>query len=122
MSIYNNAISLAARLIPRFANPDTLVFQERASVSDGMGGTVTSWSTKFSCEGAVLPLSASEKLEAMKLGEETSEKAYVQFSSGTPTADDRLLFKGSIYNVTGVLNIAEADAVYVVFLAKGVAV
>ena len=109
MSIYDNAKALAARLIPRFANPDTLVFQERASVSDGMGGTVTSWSTKFSCEGAVLPLSASEK-------------AYVQATSGTPTADDRLLFKGSFYNVTGVLNITEADAVYVVFLAKGVAV
>lgn len=120
MSIYDKAQKLAAKLIPKFANPDSLVFEEEASVPDGYGGYSTTWATKFTCQGAVLPLSGGEQLKAMQLNEESTHKAYVQVSSGTPLAIDRLSFKGKTYNITNVLNIAEADAVYTVMLKSGV--
>lgn len=122
MSIYNTAISTASKLIDKFANPDTLTFKEYTRVSDGGGGFVSTTSTKFTARGVVLPLTSAEKLRSMQLQDESTHKAYIKKSAGTPTTDDFLTFKGTDYNITGVLNIAEADAAYVVFLSSGVEV
>lgn len=122
MSIYDSSKALASKLIGKFKNPNQLEFQESVSIDDGMGGVDETWTTKFICDGAVLPLSAAETLRAMQLNEESTHKAYIEVLSGTPTHKDRLFFKGVYYNITGVLNIGEADAVYTVLLKKGVAI
>lgn len=104
----------------KFKNPNQLTFEEETRVSDGMGGYTHTWAIKFVCDGAVIPLNASEVLTSMQLQDESTHKAYIEVSSGTPTINDRLQFKGKTYNVTGVLNLAEADAMYTVFLKSGV--
>ena len=120
MSIYDNSTALAKKLMAKFKNPSQLIFEQQTKVSDGMGGYTHSWATKFVCDGAVIPLNSAEQLTAMQLQDESTHKAYIEVSSGTPTTNDRLQFKGVTYNITGVLNIAEADAMYTVFLKSGV--
>ena len=127
MSIYDSSKALASKLIGKFKNPNQLEFQESESIDDGMGGVDETWTTKFICDGAVLtkggvPASLMEKMVAMQLTEITTHVAYIEVESGTPTHKDRLFFKGVYYNITGVLNIGEADAVYTVLLKKGVAI
>lgn len=119
-TIYDKAQALSDKLITKFANPDTLSFEEKTSVSDGMGGTTTTWAEKFNCISAVIPLNGQEVLRSMQLNEESTHKAFIKVTDGTPSATDRLVFKGSTYNITTVLNLAEADATYKVMLKKGV--
>jgi len=122
MSIYDSSKKLAGKLITKFANPNTLEFSSQVLVSDGMGGSVLTWADKFSCEGAVIPLSSGELLRSMQLKDESTHKAYIQHTSGTPLVTDKLTFGGVVYNVTGSLNVASADAVWTVFLKSGVIV
>ena len=120
MSIYDNSKALASKLMAKFKNPSQLTFEEQTKTSDGMGGFTSTWETKFVCYGSVIPLNSAEQLTAMKLQDESTHKAYIEVASGIPTTRNRLQFKSKTYNITGVVNIAEADAVYVVFLKSGV--
>ena len=120
MSIYDNSKPLATKLMAKFKNPSELTFEEETKVSDGLGGYTHTWATKFVCDGAVIPLNSSELLTSMQLQDESTHKAHIEVASGTPTTNDRLQFKGVTYNITGVLNIAESDAMYTVFLKSGV--
>lgn len=120
MSIYDVARSLAPKLIGKFKNENLLTIEEMVLVSDGMGGSTKTWQTKFTCYAPVLPLNSAEQLRAMQLNDESTHKTYIKYTDGTPNAQDRLSFRGEVYNIAGVLNLSEAYAVWVVFLKKGV--
>ena len=122
MSIYDSSKKLATKLVTKFANPNTLVFSSEVMTSDGMGGSTLAWALNFSCNGAVIPLTSAETLRSMQLKDESTHKAYIEHSSGTPLTTDKLVFNGVTYNVTGALNSATADALWIVFLKAGVVV
>lgn len=121
MSIYDKARKLAPKLIAKFKNDSIITVQEKNRVSDGMGGFDSTWVTKFTCDGAILPVSANEQARSMQLNQETTHKLFINFTAGTPTADDRIEFDGRIFNINSVIATAEAKAVYVLMLKEGVA-
>jgi SPP1 family predicted phage head-tail adaptor len=56
-----------------------LIFQAPTKVSDGMGGTVSSWLTVFTCKGAYWPLSGAEAVAAMSLAGTITGKVRIRF-------------------------------------------
>ena len=120
MSIYDIAKKVAPSLIDKFANHKSLVFERKTRVSDGGGGFETSWVAYLTVNSPILSLEASESMQYMQLVQTSTHKTYIKHSDGEIKADDRLLFDGDYYNITGAVNMAEADAVQIVFLKKGV--
>lgn len=122
MSIYDNAVELAKKLIQKFKNPKSqLDFQLQTQVPNGMGGfTVGGYVSQFIADGAVLPVSGAERYTSMQLRPETTHIAYIEHLGRAPSQDMRVVFNGRNFDIIYILNIAEADAAFEIQLREGV--
>ena len=74
--------------------------QEQTDTSDGMGSSTQVWTTKFKTRAAIWPLSSKERLDAMKLESEVTNKIRIRYRSGI-TSKDRILFGARIFEIKG---------------------
>ena len=80
-----------------------ITIQEQTDTADGMGGFSTTWTDLFDMRVAIWPLSAKERLEAMKLGVEVTHKIRGRYRSGI-TPKNRIKFDTRIFNITSMIN------------------
>ena len=80
-----------------------ITIQESTETSDGMGGFTTIWSDKLEMWVAIWPLSAKERLDAMKLELQITHKIRGRYRSGI-TAKDRIKFGTRIFNIVSPIN------------------
>lgn len=117
---YLNARALAAKLIPKYVNPSIITHERKQSVSDGAGGTTTSWSTVQTFEGPVLPATGREQQTAMALEYRLTHKIYAEYADALDVrAEDRFVFDGRTMAVQQVINIAEANAAWKFMVEEG---
>ena len=85
-----------------------ITIQESTETSDGMGGFTTIWSDKLEMWVAIWPLSAKERLDAMKLELQITHKIRGRYRSGI-TAKDRIKFGTRIFNIVSLINFEERN-------------
>ena len=83
--------------------------QTQVETSDGMGGSVISWSDVYNdVPAAIWPLSANERLDSMKLELQTTHKIRIRYLSGL-TADNRIVFGSRTFNIISIINADERN-------------
>lgn len=77
-----------------------VAIQEFADVDDGYGGKTRSWSTVATVWARVQPLVGNERVYGMQLQDEATHKITMRYR--TINAKNRILHKGTYYNIVGV--------------------
>lgn len=122
MSIYDKMQAVAINLVGKFKNPKTIDHQRYTNTSDGMGGSTQTWaSVGGALEGAVIPMTGDEILQAQRIKYEASHYVYLTYGDGSDIQpEDRLVFDSRTFAVIDPRNVAEADAVMKIMVKEGV--
>lgn len=91
----------------------TVAIQSSTETDDGMGGKLLVWSdvaNMGSVPAGIWPLSAKERLDAMKLELEITNKIRIRYRDGI-TTKNRIVFtaKSKIYNLISQINYDEKN-------------
>ena len=78
------------------------------SVSDGMGGSTSGWSTFATVWAAVEPLRGRAFMEAKAAQSEVSHRVRMRYADGI-TAAMKVRYEGRIFSIDAVLNINERN-------------
>lgn len=80
--------------------------QAKTTVTDGMGGTTVTWVTLATVYAKITPVSSSERLEAMKNGNEITHRVNIRFRSVFKSAY-RIKYGNRYFSIVGVMNVLE---------------
>lgn len=80
-----------------------IIIQGSTEVEDGMGGFATVWADKLEMWVAIWPLTAKERLDAMKLELQLTHKIRGRYRSEI-MAKDRIKFGTRIFNIVSLIN------------------
>jgi len=91
----------------------TVAIQEQTETSDGMGGSTIAWSDvsgMSSVPAGIWPLSSKERIDAMKLELEITNKIRIRYRDGI-TTKNRVVFtaKSKTYNLISQINYDEKN-------------
>ena len=101
---------------------DRVAFQKKVSVSDGGGGSTTSWQTQFTVWGGFRPERGRERLEAGRLESAVAGVLKVRSSVQARTVDAswRVLIDSVAYQVRSITNPDRRDRFLEMTIERGV--
>lgn len=85
-----------------------VIIERNAEVSDGAGGTTTTWATHKTLRANVKPTSGKERMFAQRLESNTTHLVTIRYISDI-SESDRINYKGRIFNIYSIINMDEAD-------------
>lgn len=95
--------------------------QRRVRASDGAGGASSTWETIDKVWAQIVPKSASEGSKGDQIEGRKNYDLNIRYRDDINNSC-RILYKGRVFNVTGVVNTMETDKYMVVNMVEGVAV
>jgi len=97
----------------------SITIQEQNDVSDGMGGSTTTWTDLFDTRAAIWPTSSKERLDAMKLELQITHKIRMRYRSGI-TSKHRIKFGTRTFNIISLINPDERNIMYNILAVEDV--
>lgn len=86
-----------------------IALQKETNVPDGAGGNKLGWETYDAFVRALInPVSASERLYAMRLEHNVSHKCFIRYRTDI-RSDHSVLYNGRRMQIRGIVNIEEAN-------------
>ena len=83
-----------------------VIIQAPLKVSDGMGGITTTYSDLATVWARINPVASSERLEAMKNGNEITHRVNIRYRSPFKAAW-RIKYGNRCFSIVGVMNVQE---------------
>ena len=83
-----------------------IAIQSHSTVQDVAGQEVKTWATDITVSARVEPLKGKERFEAQQVAPEVTHKITMR-GGVTVTAENRILFKTRIFNISSVIDVDE---------------
>jgi SPP1 family predicted phage head-tail adaptor len=95
-----------------------IAFQATTQTTDGAGGFIEEWATVATVWASIEPARSSERFLAMQTETHVTHTIMCRYNPVITTAK-RAMFGSRIFDVTGVINMAEANAYMKITAVEG---
>ncbi len=85
-----------------------ITIQQLATVSDGTGGTTTTWQTFATVRAAIEPFTGGEYFDSQQTTSKISTRIRLRYLAGVKPAM-RVLYGSRVYNIEATINVEEKN-------------
>ena len=95
-----------------------ILIERETPTPDGAGGSSVVWSTVVSTRAFIKPISGGERLQALRVESDVTQRVFIRYRSGL-LPSDRINYGGRLMEIKAILNLEEQNKWFEIYATEG---